>query len=50
MVSRIGKLPIKVADDIKVDITGSVVTLKKEIKLETIILEIKLKFYLRIMN
>lgn len=35
MVSRIGKLPIKVADDIKVDITGSVVTLKKGNKTKT---------------
>lgn len=35
MVSRIGKLPIKVVDDIKVDITGSVVTLKKGNKTKT---------------
>lgn len=35
MTSRVGKLPIKVADDIKVDISGTVVTLKKGNKTKT---------------
>ena len=35
MTSRVGKLPIKVADDIKVEIDGNVVTLKKGNKTKT---------------
>lgn len=35
MVSRIGKLPIKVTDDMKVSITGSVVTISKGNKTKT---------------